>query len=86
MEYLKDRINELATSSKNKNIRDLYRGINKFKNSYQLRCILVNDENGSLLVDSHSVLNKQKNYFSQLLNIQGVPGGMCQTSGGCSLC
>jgi hypothetical protein len=27
-EYLIDEINELATNSKNKNIRDLYRGIN----------------------------------------------------------
>jgi hypothetical protein len=27
-EYLKDKINELATNSKNKNIRDLYRGLN----------------------------------------------------------
>jgi hypothetical protein len=27
-EYLKDKINELATNSKNKNVRDLYRGIN----------------------------------------------------------
>jgi hypothetical protein len=27
-EYLKDKINELATNNKNKNIRDLYRGIN----------------------------------------------------------
>jgi hypothetical protein len=27
----KDKINELATNSKNKNIRDLYRGINEFK-------------------------------------------------------
>jgi hypothetical protein len=27
-EYLKNKINELATNSKNKNIRDLYRGIN----------------------------------------------------------
>jgi hypothetical protein len=27
-EYLKEKINELATNSKNKNIRDLYRGIN----------------------------------------------------------
>jgi hypothetical protein len=26
--YLKDKINELATNSKNKNIRDIYRGIN----------------------------------------------------------
>jgi hypothetical protein len=27
-EYLKDKINDPATNSKNKNIRDLYRGIN----------------------------------------------------------
>jgi hypothetical protein len=30
-EYLKDKINELESNSKNKNIRDLYRGINEFK-------------------------------------------------------
>jgi hypothetical protein len=29
--YLKDKINELATNSKNKNIRDLYKGKNEFK-------------------------------------------------------
>jgi hypothetical protein len=34
-EYLKDRIKEPATNSKNKNIRDLYRGINEFKKGYQ---------------------------------------------------
>jgi hypothetical protein len=30
-EYLKDKINELKTNNKNKNIRDLYRDINEFK-------------------------------------------------------
>jgi hypothetical protein len=30
-EYLKDKINELESKSKNKNIRDLYRDINEFK-------------------------------------------------------
>jgi hypothetical protein len=29
-EYPKDEINELEENSKNKNIRDLYRGINEF--------------------------------------------------------
>jgi hypothetical protein len=29
-EYLKDKIDELVTNSKDKNIRDLYRGINEF--------------------------------------------------------
>jgi hypothetical protein len=33
-EYLKDKINQLATNSKNKNIRDLYKGINEFKRGY----------------------------------------------------
>jgi hypothetical protein len=30
-EYLKDKINELESNSKTKNIRDLYMGINEFK-------------------------------------------------------
>jgi hypothetical protein len=33
-EYLKDKINELKSNSRNKNIRDLYMGINKFKEGY----------------------------------------------------
>jgi hypothetical protein len=64
-EHLKDKINELATNSKN--IRDLYRGINEFKRGYQPRNNLVKDENGDLLADSHNILNRWKNYFSQLL-------------------
>jgi hypothetical protein len=63
-EYMKDSVNELATNSKNKNIRHLYRGINEFNRSYQLRNNLVKDENDDLLVDSHSILNRWKNYIS----------------------
>jgi hypothetical protein len=47
----------------------LYRGIIGFKRGYQLRNNLVKDENGDLLADSHSILNRWKNYFSQLLNL-----------------
>jgi hypothetical protein len=39
--YLRDKINELATNSKNKDIRDLYRGINEFKRGYQPESNLV---------------------------------------------
>jgi hypothetical protein len=65
-------MNELATNSKNKNIRDLYRGINEFRKSYQPITNLVKDENGDLLADSHNVLNRWNSYFSQLLNVQRV--------------
>jgi hypothetical protein len=62
--------NDLATNTKNKNIRDLYRRINDFKRGYQPRSNLVNDENDRLLADSHNILNRWKNYFSQLLNVR----------------
>jgi hypothetical protein len=48
-EYLRDKMYELLRKSKNKNIRDLYRGINYFKRGYQPRCNLVKDENVDLL-------------------------------------
>jgi hypothetical protein len=59
-------------SSKNKNNRDLYREINEFKRGYQPRNNLVKDKNGDLLADSHNILNRWKNYFSQLLNVHNV--------------
>jgi hypothetical protein len=55
-----------------KNIRDLYRGINKCKRGYQPRSNFVKDDNGDLLADSHNILNILKNYFSQLLNVHNV--------------
>jgi hypothetical protein len=32
----------------------------------------VNDETGDLFADSHCILNRWKNYFSQLLNVHNV--------------
>jgi hypothetical protein len=43
-----------------------------FKRGYQLRNNLVKYENGDLLPDSHNILNRCKNYFSQLLNVHNV--------------
>jgi hypothetical protein len=57
-EYLKGKINELAMNSKNKNIRDMYRGINEFKRGYQPRNNLVKDENGDMLAESQNILNR----------------------------
>jgi hypothetical protein len=68
-EYLKNKINVLETNSKNKNIRYLYRGINEFRKGYQPRTNMVKEPNGDLLADSHSILDRWKNYFCQLLNV-----------------
>jgi hypothetical protein len=66
--YLKEKINDLATNSTNKNFRDLYRRINECKKCYKQRNNLVIYESGDLIVDSHNILKRYKNYFFQLLN------------------
>jgi hypothetical protein len=35
---------------------------------------LVKDESVDLFADSHSILNRRKNYLCQLLNVHGVNG------------
>jgi len=47
-------------------ISETYRGINEFKKGYQPRTNIVKDENGDLIADSHSILNRWKNYLSPI--------------------
>jgi FMN-dependent NADH-azoreductase len=57
---------------KAKTFRDLYRGINKFKEGYHPRINIIKDENGNLIADPQNVLNMWKNFFNQMLNVLGV--------------
>jgi hypothetical protein len=50
-EYLKGKIIEIELNSKNKNIRDLYRGTTEFKKGYQPKTNLVKDERCNLFAD-----------------------------------
>ncbi|KAJ4441455.1 hypothetical protein ANN_11310, partial [Periplaneta americana] len=67
-DYFKEELDKVETNSKNKNNRDSYKGIKEFKKRYQPRVNVIKDENGDLLAESHSILNKWKCYFEQLLN------------------
>jgi hypothetical protein len=58
----------LVTKGNREYPKDLFRGI-KFKRGYQPRSNLVKNEKGDLLADSHNILNRLKNYFSWLLNV-----------------
>ena len=66
---LRAKIEELEINSKIQNIRDLYRGIYDFKKGYQPRCNIVKDEKGNVVADSHSIVARWRNYFSQLFNV-----------------
>jgi len=50
----------------------LYRGINDFKKGSHPRTNIVKDDKGDLVADSHSILARWRNYFSQILNVHGV--------------
>jgi hypothetical protein len=50
----------------------LYRVINDFKKGYQPRTVIVKDEKGDLVAESHSIMARWRNYFSQVLNVHGV--------------
>jgi hypothetical protein len=73
-EYLNDKINQLKSNRKNKNITDLYTGTNEFQKGYQPRTNLVKDERGDLLAYPHKNLNRWKNFFCQVLNVHGACG------------
>ena len=70
--YLKVKIEELETNSKINSVRDLYRGINDFNKGYQPRTTIIKDEIGDLVADSHSIMARWRNYFSQILNVHEV--------------
>jgi hypothetical protein len=61
----------LKQKSKNKNIRDSYRGINEFKKGYQPSTNLVKYEH-DLLADFHNILDRWKNSFCPILDAYGV--------------
>jgi hypothetical protein len=71
-EYFTAKIDEPETTSKIKNIEDLYRGINDFKKGYQSRLNIVKDDKGDLVTDSHNILARWRNHFSQSFNVCGV--------------
>jgi hypothetical protein len=69
---MKAKLEELETNCKINHVRDFYRGINDFRKGYQPRTIIVKDEKGDVVADSHNIMAMWRNYFSQLLNVHGV--------------
>jgi hypothetical protein len=68
-EYLTAKIYEVETCSEITNIRDLYRGISDFKKGCQPRTYIIEDEKSNLVTESHSILARWRNHFSQLWKI-----------------
>jgi len=66
-EYLKAKIDEI-----DQQIQRLVQGHPcDFKKGCNPRTNIVEDEKGDLVADSHSILVRRRNHFSQLLNVHG---------------
>jgi len=46
--------------------------VKKIEKDHQPRTNIVKDENGDLVTDSHSILARWRNHFSQLFNVHGI--------------
>jgi hypothetical protein len=51
----------------------LYGGTNDFKIGYQPRTDIVKYEKGDRIADTHGVVGRWRNHFSQLLNVKSRP-------------
>jgi len=61
----------IETNGKIQNITDLFRRINDFKERQKPRSNIVKNEKGDLVADSHSIVARCRNYFSQLFEVTG---------------
>ena len=50
----------------------MYLGISALKKDYQPRNNIVKDEKGDMVTESHDILVRWRNGFSQLFNVHGV--------------
>ena len=69
---MKAKVNKLEENSKNKNIREMYKGINEFKKGYQSRAHVIKKHDGTIVADTTSILSRWEQFFSNLLNVNQV--------------
>ena len=50
----------------------MYGGINDFEKGYHRRANKVRDEKCDLVTESHGIVTRWRNHFSQLLNVRRV--------------
>ena len=65
-DYMKAKVNKPQENSKNKNIREMCKGINEFKKGYQPRAYVIKKHDGTTVADTTTILSRSKQFFSNL--------------------
>ena len=66
---MKENVNHLEEKCKNKNIPEMYKDINEFKNCSQPRTYLIMKHGGTIVADTTSTLSRWEQLFGNLLNV-----------------
>ena len=56
-------------NSKNKNIREINKGINEFKKGYQLRPYVIKKHDGTIVADTTGILSRWEQFLCKLFNV-----------------
>ena len=64
---MKVKENKFKENSKNKNIREMYKGTNEFKKGYQPRSYLIKKDDGKTVADRTSILSRQNSSIVGLI-------------------
>ena len=55
---MKVKVNKLKENSKNKNIWEMYNGVNEFKKCYQPHAYVIKKHDGTIVADTTSILKR----------------------------
>ena len=60
---MKAKVNKLEENNKNKNIREMYKGINESKKDYQPRAYVIKKHDGTIVADTTSILSRSDSFL-----------------------
>jgi hypothetical protein len=66
---MKAKVNMLKENSKNKNIQEMYNGINEFKKGYQPHPYVAKKYDGKIMPNTIRILNRWKRCYRNFLNV-----------------
>ena len=61
---MKAKVNKLEKNSKNKNIQEMYKGINELKKKYQPHAYVIKKDNDTIAADTTSILSRWQQFYS----------------------
>ena len=60
---MKAKVNKLEENSKNKNIREMYKGINEFKKGYQPHAYVIKKHGSTIVADTTSISSSWEQFL-----------------------